>query len=365
VAPIRVLVVEDSPTVRNRIREILAADADLDVVGVAEDGAQAIEQCQRKRPDVITMDMVLPGMTGLVATTHIMAHCPTPILVVSSSTNRAELFTTYEALAAGAVDALDKPCGDESDADWEHRLRAAVKLVSRIRVITHPRARLSALGRPAGTRGNGYAGVPRSDSDRGCRAVGIGASTGGPGAVVDVLRGLPARFPVPVLLVQHIGAPFGAAFVDWLGRQIGRPAALARDGEHLAAAAGRVVMAPPDRHLVVRDGRLRLTDDPERYSCRPSVDVLFESLARECGDAATACLLTGMGQDGAAGLLALRRAGGRTFAQDEATCAVYGMPREAARLGAAEEVLAPVEIGRRLALLGLARSPSLDRAGEP
>lgn len=360
-AKIRVLIVEDSPTVRNRLREVLAADAELDIVGEATNGAQAIEVCRTTRPDVITMDMVLPVLSGLAATEHIMGHFPTPILVVSSSTNRAELFDTYDALAAGAVDVLEKPKGDEVDDAWERRLLSMLKLVSRIRVITHPRARLNGLTERAAVGDlAGYAPArspaPPSPGSgrRPCEVVAIGASTGGPGAVVELLRALPRDFAVPVLLVQHISAPFATAFAEWLGLQAGRDVACPRDGDAVAAAAGRVVLAPADRHLLVRNGRLRLTDGPERHSCRPSVDVLFESVAREYGDAAAACLLTGMGRDGAAGLLGVCRSGGLTLAQDEATSVVYGMPREAALLGAANEILPPREIGRRLA--GLAAS---------
>ncbi|MEN3306414.1 MAG: two-component system, chemotaxis family, protein-glutamate methylesterase/glutaminase [Micromonosporaceae bacterium] len=342
---IRVLVVEDSPTVRDRIREILSADPDLDVTAVAKDGAQAIELCRRIRPDVITMDMSLPVLSGLAATEYIMAHCPTPILIVSSSTNRSELFNTYDALRAGAVDVLDKPPGDALDGTWEHRLRASVKLVSRIAVITHPRARHAPAPPVHPIAPNG-----------GCRAVAIGASTGGPSAVVDVLRALPAGYPIPVLLVQHIGAPFAAAFADWLAAQTGLPTSYARDGQPLDEAAGHVVVAPPDRHLIVRGHRLYLTDDAEQHSCRPSIDVLFTSMAHACGSACAACLLTGMGRDGAAGLLLLRQTGARTLTQDEQTSVVYGMPREAALLGAAQEILPPREIGRRLA--GLTPLPS-------
>ncbi|MGH7093429.1 MAG: response regulator [Stellaceae bacterium] len=141
---IRVLVVEDSLTVRRRLVEILAADPEITVVGEAGDGRTAIELCRERRPDVITMDMILPVMSGLAATEYVMAHCPTPILVVSASTNRGELFKTYDALAAGAVDVFDKPDGRDADGEWERRLVALVKLVARIRVITHPRARLAA-----------------------------------------------------------------------------------------------------------------------------------------------------------------------------------------------------------------------------
>ena len=143
---LRVLVVEDSLTVRRRICDALASDRDLEIVGEADNGQRAIELCQSLRPDVMTLDMCLPIMSGLSATEYIMAHCPTPILIVSASTNRGELFKTYDALAAGAVDVLEKPRGDASDDEWDRKLVSAVRLVAKIKVITHPRARL-ALGR--------------------------------------------------------------------------------------------------------------------------------------------------------------------------------------------------------------------------
>jgi two-component system chemotaxis response regulator CheB len=334
---IRVLVVEDSLTVRRHLVEILAADPEIEVIGEAEDGKRAIELCQTLRPNLITMDMMLPVMSGLAATEFIMAHCPTPILVVSSSTNRGELFKTYEALAAGAVDVLEKPAGTEPAGQWEANFRATAKLVSRIRVITHPRAKLTparlsnlepAIGRKTITAGRA-----------GFEVAAIGASTGGPGAIVDILRSLPTSFRLPVILVLHIGEPFGTALADWLDGQTERRVVLARDGDPVSGATGRVVMAPVGRHLVVRDGRFRLTGDPERHSCRPSVDVLFESIASEYGSSAAACLLTGMGRDGALGLLRIRQAGGMTVAQDEATSVIFGMPREAIELGAATHVL--------------------------
>jgi two-component system chemotaxis response regulator CheB len=346
-AKVRVLVVEDSVTVRRRLCAVLGADAEIEVIAEAEDGRRAIELCCGLRPDVVTMDMMLPVMSGLAATEYIMAHCPTPILIVSASTNRGELFKTYDALAAGAVDALDKPQGDETDDAWERQIISTVKLVSRIKVVTHPRARLGAFGhvRPARRPPDAVLTIAQRD----VRVIGIGASTGGPGAVVTVLKGLPAAFPLTVLLVLHIGEPFGSAFAEWLDGQTQHRVSYPRDGERIADMAGRVVMAPPGRHLVVMGDRLRLTSEPERHSCRPSIDVLFESLAREQGSGTAACLLTGMGKDGAAGLLDIRKAGGLTIAQDEATSVVYGMPREAAALGAAQHVLPLDEIGPALA----------------
>jgi two-component system chemotaxis response regulator CheB len=345
---IRAAVIEDSTTVRKRLVEVLSSDPEIEVVGEAADGRAGFELCARLRPDVVTMDMMLPVMTGLEATEQIMAHCPTPILIVSASTNRGELFRTYEAMAAGAVDVLEKPRGDDSDDEWAARFLAAVKMVSRIRVITHLRGRLV-------SRAAARFPTTTSLSRRPFLLAAIGASTGGPAAVVTVLRALPVDFQLPVLLVLHIGSPFGASFAEWLDTQIGREVRLAEDGMPLSAVGARVMMAPPDRHLVLRGGRLHLTTDSERYSCRPSVDVLFESIAHEIGAAAVACLLTGMGRDGAAGMLAIRRAGGFTIAQDEATSVVYGMPREAVLLGGAELVLPLPEIGPTLA--GYAATP--------
>lgn len=345
---IRVLVVEDSATVRQYLLKILGSEPDIEIVGEAEDGKRAIELCLQARPDVITMDMMMPVMSGLSATEYIMAHCPTPILVVSASVNRGELFKIYEALAAGAVDVLEKPLDPQSDGNWERRFVAMVKLVARIRVITHPRARLAVLSRRTS------ASVPaaaRTAVRPTRRAVAIGASTGGPGAILQILRNLPAKFRLPILLVLHINEPFGTAFADWLDGQTNREVLCAQEGMQVAAAAGRVVLAPGGLHMIVREGTLRLTRDAERHSCRPSVDVLFESVAQEYGPTAAACLLTGMGRDGAAGLLKIRQAGGVTFAQDETTSVVYGMPREAVALGAAMHVLPLDEIATQLAAL--------------
>jgi two-component system chemotaxis response regulator CheB len=349
-----VLVVEDSRTVRMRLVGILSGDPDIEIVGQAQDGRRAIEMCLSHRPDLVTMDMMMPVMTGLAATEYIMAHCPTPILIVSASINRGELFRTYEALAAGAIDVLEKPTGAEADGVWESRFIATVKLVSRIRAITHLRRRLADPLTPGSTAPVPSA-LPTHEAAAGRRfeVAAIGASTGGPGAILAIMRALPADFRLPIVFVLHINEPFGSAFADWLDGQIGRPVAHAREGDPVVSAAGRVVMAPPDRHLTIRDGRFHLTRDAERHSCRPSVDVLFESVADYYGPAAIGCLLTGMGRDGASGLLKLRQAGAVTIAQDEATSVIYGMPREAALLSAAVHILRLDEIAPRLVGLQL------------
>jgi two-component system, chemotaxis family, protein-glutamate methylesterase/glutaminase len=340
---IRILVVDDSLTVRKRIVEVLGAHPEFEVVAEAEDGKQAVELCERLRPNVITLDMMLPVMSGLAATEYIMAYSPTPIVIVSASVNRGELYHTYDALAAGALDVVEKPSEHEDPLEWERKLSDAVRIASRVKVITHPRGRMRQA--PAALA------QPLNPSTR-CRLVAIGASTGGPGAVVQILKSLPPTFALPILLVVHLNKTFAGSFAEWLDSQSAFRVRFATDGEQLPAlGTGCVLLAPPDRHMVVDGNRLRLSSEPERHSCRPSVDVLFESVAAYHGRQCTACLLTGMGRDGADGLLALRRAGAATIAQDEASSIVFGMPQQAIQLGAAERVLSLNQIAPALAAL--------------
>lgn len=341
---IRVLVVEDSLTARKHLVSVLNADPDLAVIGEAEDGKRAIELCRSLRPDVVTLDMMLPLMSGVAVTEYIMAYCPTPILVVSSSVNRGELYKTYDALAAGAVDVFEKPSGRDPDGAWERGLLVAVKIASRIHVITHVRGKLASLNYVNGASHVAAAHFGASGgaaSGIGHRSlIAIGASTGGPAAIVDIFRELPAEFPVPILLVIHLGEMFSSAFAEWLDGQSKLRVRYARDGEAIPArGSSGVLMAPPGSHLVAEHGHLWLKNTAERNSCRPSIDVLFESLARCHGPETVACLLTGMGKDGAAGLLALRQAGALTLAQDEGSSVIFGMPREAIERGAADRVL--------------------------
>jgi two-component system, chemotaxis family, protein-glutamate methylesterase/glutaminase len=353
----RVLVVDDSITVRKYLIEVLAADPEFEIAGETGDGRQAVELCRSLRPDVITLDMMLPVMSGVAVTEYVMAYCPTPILIISASTNRGELYKTYDALAAGAVDVLDKPTGNETDRAWEQGFLASVKTASRIRVITHIRARLGGLGQPP----RSFPIAPAVDRAKHKKVVAIGGSTGGPGAILEILRGLPSDFSLPILLVIHISDSFCAAFAQWLDGLSPLRVRHARDGEPLpTSGTPGVIMAPSGSHLIVEGRALRLTASAERNSCRPSIDILFESLAREVGAESAACLLTGMGRDGAAGLLAVCQSGGLTIAQDEATSVIFGMPREAIQLGAAQRILPLNQIAPAIA--ALACEPVLSRS---
>ena len=338
---IRVLVADDSMTVRKRLIETLSTDPAIEVIAEARDGRTATELCQRMRPDVITMDVMMPIMDGVTATEYIMANCPTPILMVSASSNRGQALQTFDALAAGAIDVLDKAAGIVADGMWERELVAAVKMVSRIKPIRRssvnrrsrvPRAIVSA---PQPTP------IPAREGDDAV-IVAIGASIGGPSAVAKILSQIPGDFPLPILLVIHVAPEFSDSLVQWIATLSDLNVRVAVDGEPMPRPGrGEIIMALPDRHLTVGQGRLRMTNTPPRHLCRPSIDELFESVARECGAHAIGCLLTGMGKDGATGLLAVRRNGGQTIAQDEASSTVFGMPREAIALDAAQ-VVAPL-----------------------
>ena len=345
---IRVLVADDSMTVRKRLIQTLSADPALEVIAEAIDGRSAAELCQRLRPDVITMDVMMPVMDGVTATEYIMANCPTPILMVSASSNRGQSLQTFDALAAGAIDVLDKAAGVEPEGMWERELIAAVKMVSRIKPIQR-----SSVNRRS--RGLVVTTAPVLEKDE-AAIVAIGASIGGPSAIAKILSQMPADFPLSILLVIHIAPEFSDSLVQWIAKLSDLKVRVAVDGEPIPRPRhAEIVMPPPDRHLTVNQGRLRVNKTPQRHLCRPSIDELFESVARECGSQAIACLLTGMGKDGAAGLLAVRKNGGQTIAQDEASSTVFGMPCEAIALNAAQIVAPLADVAGTIRLMARRR----------
>ena len=320
----RVVVVENSPKERAHLLRTLEADGDIEVVGEAVGPHEAITVVQDVRPDVVTLDLQIPDGGGQQVIEQVMAFAPTPILVLSGNIEGRESVAAVDALVAGAVDVLPKPV-QWSPAE-EEALRARVRLVGGVAVVRHPRARLSPPSRARATDTRGV-GTP---------IVAIGASTGGPAALAEVLAGL-RGVDASVLVVQHLHPDFVGGLVSWMARVSPLPVELARHGERLRP--GVAYIAPGDVHLRIADGDEMVLDPEPAGLHRPSVDVLFSSLAERPRGRNVAVLLTGMGDDGAKGMLALRRRGDDTIAQDEETSVVFGMPRAAQRLGAVSKVV--------------------------
>ena len=344
-ARIGVLVVDDSPTVRAVLRRLVAGTPDLEVLGEAENGERAVEQTVRLAPDVILMDIEMPGMDGFQATERIMALRPTPILVITSRANRTQVKTSFEALRRGAIEVLPKP---EDPAGWDvltYALPLAIRAAAQLGVGRSPALQTLHAG-PYEAPGARAAAIARPAR---VRYVAVGASTGGPWAVHALLSALPPFPPATVLVVQHIAQGFDESFADWLATELRRDVKLARDGE--TAAPGAVRIAPSGAHLLLEAGgvlRLDAARPTGSLHC-PSADELFLSCARSHPAVTAGVLLTGMGSDGAEGLAQLRRAGGLTIVQDEQSSVVFGMPKAALDAGAATIALPPGEIGALLA----------------
>jgi two-component system, chemotaxis family, protein-glutamate methylesterase/glutaminase len=329
---IKVLVVEDVRVVREMLVAVLDDDPGLCVVGAVNDGADALEAVQRLRPDVITMDVHMPRMNGYEATRQIMESCPTPIVIVSGSTNPREVETTFRAIEAGAVAMLERPPGP-GHPQFESKTRdliRTVKSMAEVKVVRRWAKRATAATAPVK-----LAGVTR---DAGL--VAIGGSTGAPLVLKTILSALPKDFPVPVIIVQHMAAGFIAGFAEWLSATTGFAVQLARDRETMRP--GHAYVAPDGFHLAVREGDvLRLENGVPQAGLRPAVAHLFRSLASAHGRRVVAVLLSGMGADGSAEMKVLHDLGALTLVQDRETSVVFGMPGEAVRLGGARHVLPP------------------------
>lgn len=320
---VQALVVDVPGTQRSRLVEVLHNQAGIVVVGQADDAADAIDQVAQTRPDVVVLDLQLPGGQSQHAVEQIMARTPTPILILSARPDGRQSPFAVQALVAGAIEALPRP--REWTPELSAELRRTVRLISNVHVIRHPRGGL-AKGSKRDTTG-------RSDRPP---VVAIGASTGGPSALATILSGL-AGLPAPVLVVQHLHPDFVDGLVEWMSRVAALPVETASSQQ--TPRPGRIYVAPGGTHLRLgANGRLELHELPISVH-RPSADELFFSVATSARSAAVGVLLTGMGDDGARGLLAIREQGGVTLAQDEASSAVFGMPKAAEQLGAVSEML--------------------------
>ena len=336
----RIAIVNDLALAVEALRRTLLKTPQHTVAWIAHDGAEAVRKCAADTPDLILMDLLMPVMDGAEATRRIMKQSPCAILVVTA-TVEGNIGLVFEAMSFGALDAVNTPV--LGNPEGEAQLLDKVALIGKL------------LGKPVPLS---TTIVPRSSTNRPPFVVALGASTGGPQALSEILAGLPRDVDAAIVIIQHVDRLFAAGLAQWLSQRAGRKVALAADGMRLDELAGRIVLAGTNDHLSLRED-LSLYYTPEPLECpyRPSVDVFFKSLAAHCPGAGAAVLLTGMGRDGAQGLLALRQAGWRTLAQDEQSCVLYGMPRAAAEIHAAAQILPLGELASALAACWHTRRP--------
>lgn len=357
---IRVLVVEDSPTVREFLIQILRSDPAIEVVGTAETGEEALEAVERTRPDIITMDVHMPRMNGFDATRRVMETHPTPIVIVSGTTDFTDTAKAFRAIESGALAVLQKPSG-AGHPDHERstsELIRTVKVMSEVKVVRRwPRYRAAEVAPEVSCCKE--IRLPTAQSHP--KIIAIGASTGGPPVLQTILAGLPRSFPIPVLIVQHIAAGFTQGFVEWLAQSSSLPVHIPAHGQSILP--GQAYVAPDGLHMVVgADGRVQLRSDEPENGLRPSVACLFRSVTKAYGQSAVGVLLSGMGKDGAWELKSMKEQGAITIAQDQDTSVVHGMPGEAIKLGGATYVLPPEKICLALTSLAGRTMSNNDRA---
>lgn len=356
---VKVLVVDDSGFFRRRVSEILSADPNIQVVGTATNGREAIDQALALKPDVITMDYEMPMMDGITAVRNIMQRCPTPVLMFSSLTHEGAR-VTLDALDAGAVDFLPKNFEDISRnpekvkqmlCEKVHSIARSNRRTAPVAAPAPPSAPVhapSALARPATAASSTPPPAPAAAKRKSYRLVAIGTSTGGPVALQRVLTQLPANFPAPIVLIQHMPAAFTKAFAERLDKLCRISVKEAEDGDLLRP--GLALLAPGGKQMMVdQRGMVKILPGDERLNYKPCVDITFGSAAKSFADKVLAVVLTGMGADGREGARLLKQGGSQVWAQDEASCVIYGMPMAIVKANLADAVYSLDDIGKHLA----------------
>jgi len=338
---IKVLIVDDSQVVQKLLKAIVMSDERFELVAVAENGRQAIEYVEKFAPDVISMDIQMPIMDGIEATRNIMQNIPVPVVIVSSFYQSTEVDMAMKVLEAGAVTIISRPNGPGHPKYIQsaQKYLNTLKLMSEIKVV---RRKKDIQSTPLKKLTSTSPKLSKPNHIQKYQVLAIGASAGGPPALVTMLAELPADFPLPVLVVQHIDSHFAEGFAVWLNTVSKIPVRIAVDGEKILP--GQVYLPPGNYHLAIEDEKIHLYNDLEPKGLCPSVDVLFKSVGKNYGKNSIAVILSGMGKDGAAEMKNLYDSGAFTFAQDENSCLVFGMPGEAVKLGAVCKVLPPQKI---------------------
>lgn len=340
---IKVLIVDDSNVFSDILTKILQSDIDIKVVGRAANGTEAVNLAERLKPDVITMDIQMPLMSGVEATEEIMRRHPTPIIILSSYVNKKEMNVCFDALKAGAVDVMEKPTGRTllDYQEIEDDLIKRVKIAAGVKVFTHLNLNKGLTDIMPGVS---KAVAPKRQKTK---IVVIGASTGGPIAINAILSAFQPDFSVPCVVVQHIAKGFLEGFVDWLAKECRIKVKICRQNERLES--GVAYFPPEDHHMgFYKSGLIRLYNGQPENGHRPSITLIMKAAAEVYGSGVLGVLLTGMGKDGADGLKVIKAAGGRTIVQDEETSAVFGMPKEAIEKNAADYVLPIDRIAKQI-----------------
>jgi len=338
---IRVLVVDDSLTIRKHITNVLTNEADITIIGEATDGKDAIIKARELNPDVILMDMIMPVMDGLQAVEYFMANQPVPIIIHSASKEKGVRCKIWDAISAGALDTVNKEEVKTNPLNWKRNIIMTIKAAARMQCSRKTIVYEKIHHHP----------LPKRQPLNGYNLIAFGISTGGPAIIARILKLFPTQFPIPIILVIHMASTGTETFPEWLSEKSNRRVEFAQNRMNIADYNGTVLIAPHNHHIQLNNNRIKIFQSEPVNFCMPSIDVLFFSLSTNIHVKPIAVLLSGMGNDGAKGLKAIKESGGYTICQDQATSTVFGMPKAGIDINASKIVLPDIEIPSKICSL--------------